>query len=100
MHARIGIVSLAADELEDAVQIAVTQAYPALRVLPGCRGGAVLSDREGGEALVITIWETEEDMRRSEEEAATLRGDTAEALEVGEIPVERYTVDLLDLPDA
>jgi hypothetical protein len=45
------------------------------------------------------LWETEEDMRRSEEDASVLRQDSAEALGVGEIPIERYEVRVLELPD-
>ena len=96
MHARIGIVRVPDEMFEEGIQIVRTQALPALRVLQGYRGGTVLSDREGSTALVVTFWETEEDLERSEVEAAILREDSAAALGIGDVPVERYEVDVFD----
>jgi heme-degrading monooxygenase HmoA len=97
MHARIAIVRMPDEMFEEGIQIVRTQALPSLRVLPGYRAGTVLSDREGGTALVMTFWETREDMKRSESEAAVLREDSAAALGIGDVPVERYEVDVFEL---
>jgi heme-degrading monooxygenase HmoA len=59
-------------------------------------GGAVahlaLADSQSGKVEVVTLWESEEAMRQSEEEADQLRGDTARAGEGTIAGVERYEV--------
>jgi heme-degrading monooxygenase HmoA len=94
----MGIVEIAPEDFEQGIKIMSTQALPAIRLLPGYKGGLILGDQEAGKAVYLTFWETEEDMRRSEEDADVLRQDSAEALGVGEIPVERYDVRLLEFP--
>lgn len=94
----MGIVAMSPEDFEQGIKIMSTQALPAIRLLPGYKGGVVLGDRETGKAVYVTFWETEEDMRRSEEHADVLRRDSAEALGVGEIPTERYEVRVLDFP--
>ena len=99
MHARMGIVVMSPEEFEQGIKIMSTQALPAIRLLPGYKGGLILGDADAGKAVYVTFWETEEDLRRSEAEAGTLRTDTAEALGVGEIPIECYEVRVLELPE-
>jgi hypothetical protein len=99
MHARMGIVEMSPEDFEQGIKIMSTQALPAIRLLHGYRGGLILGDADAGKAVYVTFWETEEDLRRSEAEAGMLRTDTAEALGVGEIPIERYEVRVLELPD-
>jgi len=95
----MGIVVMSPEDFEQGIKIMSAQALPAIRLLPGYQGGHVLGDPEAGKAVYVTLWETEEDMRRSEEDASVLRQDSAEALGVGEIPIERYEVRVLELPD-
>lgn len=99
MHARMGIVAMSPETFEQGIKIISTQGIPAIRVFEGYKGGLVLGDAETGKALYITFWESEEDMRRSEEEAGVLRHDSAEALGVEEIPIERYEVRMFELPE-
>ena len=49
-------------------------------------------DRQSGKALVITLWESEETMHRSEEAVRTLRKETAGALAANIVAVEHYEV--------
>lgn len=97
MHARLGIVAMAPEDFEQGIKIMSTQALPAIRLLQGYMGGLILGDHETGKAVYVTFWESEEDMRRSEEDADVLRRDSAQALGVGDIPVERYEVITLEL---
>ncbi len=87
------------EDFEQGIKIMSTQALPAIRLLHGYKGGLILGDPKAGKAAYVTFWETEEDMRRSEEDADVLRQDLAEAIGVGDIPIERYEVRLLELPD-
>jgi hypothetical protein len=95
----MGIVAMSPEDFEQGIKIMSTQAVPAIRLLQGYKGGLILGDPKAGKAVYVTFWATEEDMRRSEEDAAVLRHDSAEALGVDEIPIERYEVRLLELPD-
>jgi heme-degrading monooxygenase HmoA len=95
----MGTVATSPEDFEQAIKIMSTQALPAIRLLQGYKGGLILGDAAAGKAVYVTFWETEEDLRRSEAEAGTHRTDTAEALGVGEIPIERYEVLVLELPE-
>jgi hypothetical protein len=93
----MGTVAMSPGDYEQGIKIMSTQALPAIRLLQGYKGGLILGDADAGKAVYVTFWETEEDLRRSEAEAGMLRADTAEALGVGEIPVECYEVRILEL---
>lgn len=93
----MGIVVMSPEDFEQGIKIMSAQALPAIRLLPGYKGGLILGDPKAGKAVYLTFWETEEDMRASEEDAGVLRDDSAEALGVGDIPVERYEVITLEL---
>lgn len=98
MHARVGIVQMSPRTFEQGVKIMGTQALPSLRLMDGYKGALLLGDRDAGKALYVSFWETEEAMRKSEEDAAVLREDSAEALGTQPIPVERYEVVVSDFP--
>jgi heme-degrading monooxygenase HmoA len=98
VHARVGIVQMSPRTFEQGVKMMGTQALPSLRLLDGYRGALLLGDRESGKALYLTFWESEAAVRRSEEDAAALRDDSAEALGTEPIPVERYEVLVSEFP--
>lgn len=65
----------------------------ALREMSGFECAYLLTDRESGKALTITLWENEEALRESEERANQLRSQVAGDLGASEAPtVERYEV--------
>jgi hypothetical protein len=51
-----------------------------------------LGNRETGALLSITLWDTEEQMRASEEAANRIRGDAAQAAQGTVQDVERFEV--------
>jgi hypothetical protein len=55
-------------------------------------GAMVLVDRGSGQSLSISFWETEDEMRASEEQAARSRGEIADAGGGNITGVERYEV--------
>jgi heme-degrading monooxygenase HmoA len=65
---------------------------PRVQQVDGFEGVYYLVDRESGKALSITLWESEEAMRASEEAADRLRGESAEAASATVESVERYEV--------
>jgi serine phosphatase RsbU (regulator of sigma subunit) len=66
-----------------------------LEVLPkmdGFEGSYYFMDRQSGKAILITLWESEEAMQRSEEALRPLRKEVAEGLSSNIVDVERYEV--------
>ena len=70
------------------------QALSAMRAMAGFRGVISMVDRASGDALAVTLWESEAAMRASEEEANRMRQDMAQAAGDEIRGVERYEVDL------
>jgi heme-degrading monooxygenase HmoA len=91
MYARIGSWEGSADELEQWIVRAREFVKPSLREDAGLRAAYWLVDREGGKAMIVTLWETEEAMRASEE--ARLRRQRAMATNTGaKVTTQRYEV--------
>jgi heme-degrading monooxygenase HmoA len=92
VFARVSTFTGTSDEVDEAIRQAREDLVPRLEQLDGFRGGYVLVDRQNGKTLAVTLWESEEAMRASEEEANTLRSEAAEALGTQMVGVERYEV--------
>jgi heme-degrading monooxygenase HmoA len=60
--------------------------------MDGFQGVYFLVDRQSGKGLSITLWESEEAMRASEDAANQLRSESAEASGEEILGVERYEV--------
>ncbi len=63
MVARVGIFNGAPDQLEDAIRRGRKQTLPALQRLFGFAGLYVLAERQTGNTVGITLWETEAALR-------------------------------------
>ena len=72
MFARVQTVQQPADKLDELTRLAREQ-LPAAHELPGFSGFYYLVDRDNGKALVISFWETEEDLRQLEANNASMR---------------------------
>jgi heme-degrading monooxygenase HmoA len=72
MFARIQTFRQPAEKLDELTKIAQEQ-LPAAHELPGFKGFSYLIDRDNGKALVISLWETEEDLRQLEANNAAMR---------------------------
>lgn len=67
--------------------------------IAGFRGVISMVDRTSGDSLAVTLWESEEAMRASEEQANQMRQQMAQAAGDEIRGVERYEVDLFHLED-
>jgi hypothetical protein len=65
--------------------------------MDGNRGAIYLMDRETGKQLSITLWESAEAMRASEEKANQVRGDAAQTTGADVGGVERFEVAVAEL---
>ncbi len=97
MFARVSTFQGPLDQTAEGIRIAREQILPAARLQDGFLGIYLLYDREGGRSLAVTLWETEEDMRASEEAALRARTESAEVSGDVILGVERYEVVLQEL---
>ncbi len=97
MFARISTFQGPPDQTAEGIRVAREQILPAARLQEGFLGIYLLYDRESGRSLSITFWESEEDMKASEEAALRARTESAEAAGEVIVGVERYEVALQEL---
>ena len=97
MFARVSTFQGPPDQTAEGIRIAREQILPAARLQDGFLGIYVLYDREGGKSLAVTLWESVEAMRASEEAALRARTESAEVSGDVILGVERYEVALQEL---
>lgn len=93
MYARVSTYRATADRADEAIS-AFTGSLSQIREMQGVRGAYLLVDRQGGKAMTITLWDSEEAVRASSDAADRVRGDAAarfggsvENVEVYEVPM-------------
>jgi heme-degrading monooxygenase HmoA len=92
MFARVQTVHQPVEKLDEMTEVARKQ-LPAARELPGFRGFTYLVDRDNAKAMVVSLWETEDDARQMEANAA-IRERTAAETGVQSPPSEFFEVAL------
>ena len=92
MFARVSTYQGSPQQIDEGLDHARQSILPRVQEVDGFEGVYYLVDRQSGKALSITLWESEEAMRASEEEANKLRGESAEAAGATVGGVERYEV--------
>lgn len=80
------------DQIEEGLRYVRENILPQVQQMSGFQGVVGLLDRQSGKSLSITLWESEEAMRQSEEEANRVRRESAEAAGETVEDVERYEV--------
>ena len=96
MFARVSTYEGPPDRMQEGISHARERILPAVRNIAGFSGVLFLADRETGKALSITLWESEQAMRDSEE-ASRLRSESAEAGGETIAGVERYEVPIFEV---
>lgn len=92
MFARVSTYRGDPAHIDEGLERAREDIVPRVRQLDGFEGLYYLVDRESGKSISITLWETEEAMRASEEAASKLRSESADASGATVEDVERYEV--------
>lgn len=98
MFGRVTYLEGSPEQMEEGIEYLRQTIIPAARQIDGFRGVLNLTDRAKGKGLTVTLWETEEAMRASEEEANRLRDEAAQALGATIAGVERYEVTISEVP--
>lgn len=78
MHARHVTVKGDPAKADEVVRSLNEVVLPALRECAGFKGQLLLLDRAKGEAIGISLWDTEENMNASEEKVRAARQQTAD----------------------
>jgi len=94
MYARHVTVRGSAEHIDEGVRSVREQVLPVLRDCKGFRGQLLLVDRERGEAIGISLWDSEEEMLASEDKVSAARQQTADKVEASAAPEVR----LYELP--
>ena len=74
-----------------------SKVVPTVRDLAGCRAAILLLNRQSGKTFSGTIWETEEDLRRSESAVSGLRQEAAQAVGAGTPKVEALEISFTEI---
>jgi quinol monooxygenase YgiN len=99
MHARMTRYEGApVDAIEETVQAKKGVLPTEFGQTEGMMGAIFLVDRQSGSVVVISLWEDEEAMRASEDEATRVREEVTGPSETAS--VERYEVALLNVAQA
>ena len=80
MFARVTTLQTSPDRIEESVQFVREQALPAMQKRPGFQTMYYLIDRQAGRAMAIALWDTEEDVLATEEQARQLRATAVEGV--------------------
>lgn len=93
MHARKTAFTTSADNVDTANKVFTEEVLPMARNIPGFKGAIALADRSTGDLVTYTLWETEDAMRASEEQANQMRGDALAKIGAqGPPEVQRYEI--------
>jgi hypothetical protein len=93
MFARLVVVQGSPEQVDDAVKVINERAVPGARQIPGLSAAYWALDRSSGKAVTLTIYDTEDSLKASEQVARELRERS-----VAEIPgaqivsVETYEI--------
>ena len=93
MYARVSFYDMAGASRDDAVR-AFEGARDAVEQMEGNQGGTLLVSPAGDKALTITLWESEEALRATEQQANETRDQAAGTAGMTVRAVEAYEVAL------
>ena len=100
MFARVSTYLGDPAQIDQGLNYARENILPRVKQVDGFEGVYYLVDRQSGKALTITLWESEEALHASEEEANRLRSESAESASATIANVERYEVGLFEAPSS
>ena len=90
--ARVSTLEGSPDSIDKSVDKVQSETLPKVRALQGNVGAITLADRVTGQVTIITLWESADALRQSEEQADQLREQAAESSGQSIVNVDRYEV--------
>src|SRR3954454_14519429 len=79
MNARLGRITFSVDKVDEVVGRVESDIVPQYQQSNGFKGFTLLLDRASGQGIGISFWETEADMRATDEMGEQARQTAAEA---------------------
>lgn len=92
MWARVSLYSGSPDSLDADLDYTQETIMPKLREVAGFQGIYALADRDTGTTMSVTLWDSEDDLRASEDAANQFRSDSTKHAGGSVVSVERYEV--------
>jgi heme-degrading monooxygenase HmoA len=92
MFARLVTIGGLREQVDEFARIGTEKVLPQLNRLEGFEGSLVLANRRSGEIVTVTLWQSEEALRASEEATYWLRAFSAEAAGGEVTGLDRYEV--------
>lgn len=86
MYARHVTVHGSPEHIEEGIASVRNQVIPVLKECPGFKGQLLLVNRDKGEAIGISLWDSEANMLASEEKIAAARQQTADNVQASAAP--------------
>jgi len=96
MHARMGTFQVPPDAVDEMTRLQREVIVPAAREAAGFKGILSLVDRGSGKIISLTMWDSEDALRASEERAGQFRAEATSSMQGEVIGVERFEVDLFE----
>jgi heme-degrading monooxygenase HmoA len=81
----------------DGVARFAQEQLPGIRAQPGFRGFYLLTDRDTGNLVTISLWDTQEGIRAIEAHAAQVNSEAAKSIELVPPPAKVYQVEIARL---
>jgi heme-degrading monooxygenase HmoA len=100
MHVRMTMMEGSSERLAEGLREIREDVLPQLQQQDGFKGFVVFDNRQSGELIGFSLWESEQAMQASEEVGDRTRREAAETLSDTIAGVERYEVALFEVPSA
>ena len=97
MVSRVNFLETTPDRIEDVARVVREVVHPGISGEPGYVGYIVLGDRHSGNALGVTLWETDEARESSDAKARTIRPRVEEGTGGTMRDVRQYDVLFFDV---
>jgi heme-degrading monooxygenase HmoA len=97
VYARVSTLEGSQGQIDEGLRYLREEILPTGKDDPGFKGLIALGDRNSGKTLSITLWESEEEMHATEQDANQLRSAWSEASGQEVASVESYEVGLFEV---
>ena len=94
MYARSTKFNGKPDTIDAGIEFVKNEAGPALDKIDGCRGLSMLADRESGQCIATSSWESEEAMKASAEQLGPIR-DRGQEILGGSVQIDEWEIALM-----